>query len=107
MTEEQRREKPPVDHPIVRTHPETGRKCLFLGDHASHILGLPVDEGRSMVDALNAAIVRPEVVYQHKWRPRDFVVWDNRCAMHKAMPYDAATQRRVIRRCTTLGDVPY
>ncbi len=107
MSEEQRREKPPVDHPIVRTHPETGRKCLFLGDHASHILGLPVDKGRSMVDALNAAIVRPEVVYEHQWRPRDFVVWDNRCAMHKAISYDAATQRRVIRRCTTLGDVPY
>jgi alpha-ketoglutarate-dependent 2,4-dichlorophenoxyacetate dioxygenase len=106
MTEEQRRQKPPVDHPIVRTHGETGRKCLFLGDHASHILGLPVDEGRAIVEDLNASIVKPEIVYRHSWRPRDFVVWDNRCLLHRAQSYDTGAEPRVIRRCTVLGEVP-
>lgn len=106
MTEEQRRLKPPVDHPIVRTHPETGRKCLYLGDHASHILGLPLEQGQAFVDALNARIVTPEIVYSHTWRAGDFVVWDNRCLMHRAQPYDTARELRVIRRCTTLGEVP-
>ena len=106
MTEEQRRQKPPVDHPIVRTHGETGRKCLYLGDHASHILGLPLDQGRAIVEALNASIVKPEIVYSHAWRARDFVVWDNRCLLHRAQAYDTGTEPRVIRRCTVLGQVP-
>lgn len=107
MTEEQRRRKPPVDHPVVRTHPETGRKCLFLGDHASHILGMPLERGRAIVDELNACIVTPGIVYSHSWRAGDFAVWDNRCLMHRARPYDTAREARVILRCTTLGDVPH
>ena len=107
MTEEQRRAKPPVDHPIVRTHPETGRKCLFLGDHASHIRGLPYDEGRALVEDLNGRIVTPEIVTRLSWRAGDFVVWDNRCLLHRARTYDTARHARVIRRCTTLGEVPH
>jgi taurine dioxygenase len=106
MTEEQRRQKPPVDHPIVRTHAETGRKCLFLGDHASHILGWPYEEGRAFVEDLNARMIRSEIVYSHSWRPGDFVVWDNRCLLHRARPYDTQHEPRVIRRCTILGEVP-
>ncbi|MDP6707110.1 MAG: TauD/TfdA family dioxygenase [Alphaproteobacteria bacterium] len=106
LTDEQRRAKPPVDHPIVRTHPETRRKCLYLGDHASHIQGWPVDEGRAFVEALNGRIVRPQLVYEHAWRPGDLAVWDNRCCLHKALPYDTARDRRVIRRCTVLGSEP-
>ncbi len=55
MTDAQRREKPPVDQPVVRTHPETGRKCLYLGDHAEYIVGMPYDEGRALIEELNAA----------------------------------------------------
>ena len=106
MTAEQRRQAPPVDHPIVRRHPETGRKCLFLGDHASHILGWPREDGRAFVEALNTRIVAPEIVTRHAWRAGDFVVWDNRCLLHRAMAYDTAREARVIRRCTTLGEVP-
>ena len=106
MTEEQRRQKPPVDHPIVRTHPETGRKCIFLGDHASHILGWPVETGREQVEALNAAIVDCDNILHHRWAAGDLAVWDNRCLLHKADGYDTATQRRRIRRCTVLGEVP-
>jgi len=107
MTEAQRNAVPPVDHPIVRTHPDTGRKCLFLGDHAEYVLGMDYDDGRAMIEELNALIVHPDLVYEHHWRPGQLLVWDNRCVTHRATEYDPATQRRVIRRCTVLGEVPH
>lgn len=106
MTEAQRREVPPVDHPIVRTHPETGRKCLFLGDHAEYIAGMDYDAGRALIDELNALAVHPDLTYEHRWTPGELIVWDNRCLMHRATEYDPAVQRRVVRRCTVLGEVP-
>lgn len=107
MTEAQRREVPPVAHPIARTHPETGRKCLFLGDHAECIEGMDYDEGRTFIEELNARAIAATTVYWHRWRPGDLMVWDNRCLQHKAEPYDTAREARVIRRCTVLGDAPY
>jgi alpha-ketoglutarate-dependent taurine dioxygenase len=106
MTEAQRDAVPPVDHPIVRTHPETGRKCLFLGDHAETIQGMDYAEGRAFIEALNERIVALARTYTHRWRPGDFVVWDNRCLLHKAGGYDTAHDVRVIRRCTVLGEAP-
>ena len=106
LTEAQRRAKPPVDHPVVRTHPETGRKCLYLGDHAEYVVGMPYDTGRALIEELNALAVHPDLTYEHRWMPRQLLVWDNRCVMHRATAYDAATQPRVIRRCTVLGEVP-
>jgi taurine dioxygenase len=98
LTEAQRQAVPPVDHPIVRVHPETGRKCVFLGDHAETIEGMSYAEGRAFVDALNERIVAAARIYTHRWRPGDFIVWDNRCLLHR--------EPRVIRRCTVLGEVP-
>jgi len=106
LTDAQRREKPPVDHPVVRTHPETGRRCLYLGDHAEYIVGMPYDEGRALIEELNVLAVHPDLTYEHRWQPGELIVWDNRCLMHRATPYDAATQARVVRRCTVLGEVP-
>jgi len=106
MSEAQKRAVPPVDHPVVRTHPDTGRKAIFLGDHAESIVGMDYAEGRRFIDALNARIVRPELIYSHRWQPRDFVIWDNRCTLHRALDYDTASSARVIRRCTVLGEVP-
>jgi taurine dioxygenase len=106
LTEAQRREKPPVDHPVVRTHPETGRKCLYLGDHAEYIVGMPYAEGRALIEELNALAIHPDLTYEHRWKIREMIVWDNRCVLHRATTYDAATQGRVIRRCTVLGEVP-
>ena len=106
LTEEQRRAKPPVDHPVVRTHPETRRKCLYLGDHAEYIVGMPYDEGRAMIEELNALAVHADLTYEHRWKTRELLIWDNRCVMHRATAYDAAHQGRVIRRCTILGEVP-
>ena len=107
MTEEQKRAKPPVDQPIVRTHPETGRKCLYLGDHAEYIVGMPYDEGRDIIEQLNAMAPHPDLTYEHRWKAGELIVWDNRCLMHRATGYDPATQGRVIRRCTVLGEVPH
>ena len=65
MTEAQKREAPPVEHPIVRRHPETGRACLYLGDHAESIVGMPYDEGRALIEELNALAVHPDLTYEH------------------------------------------
>jgi taurine dioxygenase len=106
MTEEQRKAKPPVDQPVVRTHPETGRKCLYLGDHAEYIVGLPYDEGRDLIEELNRQAIHPDLTYEHHWTVGQVIVWDNRCLLHRATAYDEANEGRVIRRCTVLGEVP-
>ena len=106
MTDEQRRATPPVDHPVVRTHPQTKGKCLFLGDHAESIVGMPYEEGRALIDELNALAPHPDLTYEHRWQPGQLLVWDNRCTMHRATPYDPVSEGRVIRRCTVLGDIP-
>ncbi len=106
MTAEQRAAVPPVDQPIVRTHPDTGRKCLYLGDHAEYIQGMDYEEGRALIDELNTLAVHPDLTYEHRWVPGQLIVWDNRCVMHRATEYNPATQRRVVRRCTVVGEVP-
>jgi taurine dioxygenase len=107
MTEEQRSAVPPVDHPVVRTHPETERKCLFLGDHAEYIVGMDYDEGRELIEELNALAVHPDLTYAHRWQPGQLILWDNRCLLHRATEYDVDREPRVIRRCTVLGEVPH
>jgi taurine dioxygenase len=106
MTDAQRQARPPVDHPVVRTHPETGRDCLYLGDHAEYIVGMPYDEGRALIEELNALAIHPDLTYEHRWKTGELIVWDNRCVLHRATAYDPATERRVVRRCTVLGEVP-
>ena len=106
MTDAQKAATPPVDQPVVRTHPDTGRKCIYLGDHAESIVGLPYDEGRALIEELNALAIQPDLCYEHRWQAGQMLVWDNRCVMHRATDYDAARQRRVVRRCTVLGEVP-
>ena len=106
MTEAQKREAPPVEHPVVRVHGETGRTCIYLGDHAESIVGMPYDEGRALIEALNALAVHDDLTWRHRWQPHQLIVWDNRSVMHKATPYDPHTQRRVVRRCTVLGEEP-
>ena len=106
MTEAQRREAPPVDHPVVRAHGETGRTCLYLGDHAESIVGMDYDEGRALIEELNALAVHADLSYEHRWQPNELIVWDNRCLMHRVTGYDPFTERRVVRRCTVLGEQP-
>lgn len=106
MTEEQKKAKPPVDHPIVRTHPETGRKCIYLGDHAESIVGIPYEEGRALIDELNQMIIHPDLCYEHQWTAGQLILWDNRCTLHRATAFDLEREARVVRRCTVLGEVP-
>ena len=106
MTDAERVAAPPVDHPVVRTHAQTGRDCLYLGDHAESIVGMPYDEGRSLIEELNRLAVQPDLTYEHHWKVNELIVWDNRCLLHRATAYDPATQSRVVRRCTVLGEVP-
>jgi taurine dioxygenase len=75
MTEEQRRAKPPVDHPIVRTHAETGRKCIYLGDHAEYIVDMPYAEGRALIEELNKLAVHPDLSYEHHWHAGELLAW--------------------------------
>jgi alpha-ketoglutarate-dependent taurine dioxygenase len=102
------RQQTPVDHPLVRTHPETGKKALYLGNHASHILGMPEAEGRALLDELLSHTTKPEFVYTHRWRIGDLLIWDNRCLLHRAVAnYEIARYRRVLHRSVVRGTVPF
>jgi taurine dioxygenase len=107
MTEEQKAKVPPIAHPIVRTHPETGRKAIFLGDHAQAIEGMDYEEGRALIEEINALIAPRDRVYTHTWNPRECMVWDNRSTLHRATGFDEARLKRVMRRCTINGDRPF
>ncbi len=107
LTPEQIAQVKPVVQPVVRTHPETGRKALFVSEHfTTKIVGLSDAESRALLDELFAHSVKPEYVYRHQWREHDLVFWDNRSLLHLA----AGTPdhlRRVMYRTTIEGDTPY
>lgn len=107
LSEEQRAAVPPVAWPVVRTHPETGRKALFLGDHAEYVEGMDYDGGRALIEEMNRLFTPDHLVYRHRYTRGDFVFWDNRCTLHRATMYDTANDIRVMRRCTVLVDEPY
>jgi alpha-ketoglutarate-dependent 2,4-dichlorophenoxyacetate dioxygenase len=100
FTEEERAALPPVTQDIVRTHPRSGNKALYLGSHASHIIGLPVPEGRVMLMELTEFATQRQFVYTHHWEVGDLVIWDNRVTVHRALPFDE-TEVRDLRRVTT------
>lgn len=103
-------EKYPADaiHPVVRTHPTTGRKCLFVCDgYTHHIVDMSEDESRELLRQLFSHAVRPEFRYRHKWRVGDVLMWDNCAVQHKARFDYAPPLRRVMQRCTIEGGVPY
>ncbi|MEO5689048.1 MAG: TauD/TfdA family dioxygenase [Burkholderiaceae bacterium] len=98
---------PPVAQPIVRTHPETGRKGLFVSEHfTTRVLDVPEDESRALLDELFTLSTQPEVVYRHAWQPGDMVFWDNRSLMHLAAGTPDHLRRR-LNRTTIEGDVPF
>lgn len=107
LTEAQIAEVPPAVHPVVRTHPETGRNALFVSEHfTTRIVGLPEDESRDLLDQLFAHSVKPEHVYRHQWQPQDMVFWDNRSVMHLAAGCPDHLRRR-LNRTTIEGDRPF
>jgi alpha-ketoglutarate-dependent 2,4-dichlorophenoxyacetate dioxygenase len=99
-TEEQLKSMPPVRWPLVRTHPGSKRKVLWVGAHATHIVGWTIAEGRVLLADLLEHATQREFVYRHRWRAGDLVMWDNRCTLHRGRRFDLS-QRRELRRTTT------
>jgi taurine dioxygenase len=98
----------PVVHPLVRTHPETRRKALYIArNRMDHIVGMDREEGHRLIDELQAHSTQPQFVYRHKWRRGDIVIWDNRCLMHKANGDYPEGARRFMNRVIVAGSVPF
>jgi alpha-ketoglutarate-dependent 2,4-dichlorophenoxyacetate dioxygenase len=95
----------PVRQRLVRTHPVTGRRSLYLSSHAGAIVGMPMAEARILLRDLTEHATQPAFVYVHRWRRWDLVMWDNRQMMHRARRYDES-QPRDMRRTTVAGDTP-
>ena len=104
-TDAQKAAIPPAQWPLVRVHPGSRRKVLFVGVHITHILGMTVPESRLLVSELIEHATQRQFVYRHEWRPGDLVIWDNRCVIHRGRRHDPA-QRRELRRSTTLDVDP-
>lgn len=98
---------PPAVQPLVRIHPDTGRRSLYLGGNAVSILGLTVEESQPLLNYLMSHSTRPEFTYRHAWRPHDFIMWDNRCTMHIGVSdYDKRTGAppRHLLKCSLYGE---
>jgi len=108
LTAAQLAETPDIAHPIVRTHPHTGRKAIYVtAGECIGIEGMPEDEGLGLIAELDAHCVRPEFCYRHRWRAGDLVMWDNATAMHLAICDYALPQRRLMHRTTVIGGEPF
>jgi alpha-ketoglutarate-dependent 2,4-dichlorophenoxyacetate dioxygenase len=105
-TEDERKSYPSARHKVVRRHPGSGRNALYIAAHASYILGMPIDEGQALLAELMEVATQPQFVYRHKWRVGDLVIWDNRCTMHRATPFDATDHVRDLRRTTIIDTTP-
>jgi alpha-ketoglutarate-dependent 2,4-dichlorophenoxyacetate dioxygenase len=89
-------------HPLVRTIPRSGRRAVYVASHASRIIDWPVPEGRLLLRDLIEHATQRQFVYRHAWRAGDLVIWDNRCTMHRATPFEDTKYKRELRRVTTL-----
>ncbi len=107
-SETMRRARPDVVHPLVRTHPDTGREGLYLGLRQTRsVTGLDDSQSDAFIGGLVERIVAPEGVYRHKWKAGDVVVWDNRGLLHAATPYDQEAHRRLVWRISIRGERPF
>src|SRR5271168_5377529 len=108
LTQEQLEETPDIAHPIVRTHPYTGRKSLYVtAGECIGIEGMPDAEAIGLIAELDTHCVRPEFLYRHKWQVGDLLMWDNATSMHLAICDYALPQRRLMHRTTVIGTVPF
>ena len=98
---------PDTTHPIVRTHPETGRRALYLGRRANaRIQGMPDDAGNALLDRLWEHATQDAFAWRHRWRPGDLLIWDNRCTLHRRDAFDAS-EHRIMHRTQTRGTRPF
>ncbi|HVZ02078.1 MAG TPA: TauD/TfdA family dioxygenase [Dongiaceae bacterium] len=105
--EEERKALAPCQHPLVRRHPISGRKSLYLSSHATHVIGWPEPEGRDLVRELIEFSTQPQFVYTHRWTPGDLVMWDNRVLMHRGRRHVPETAVREMHRATVLDDLTW
>ena len=103
LTEEEWEALPPVEQPVIRVHPATGRPNLYIGRHASHIVGEDRDESRRLLERLCEDACQPPRVYTHRWAVGDLVLWDNRCVLHRGLGYPGDQPRHMV-RTTIAGD---
>ena len=107
LTAEQRQRAPDIAHPVMPTHPVTGRQSLFLGgDVIAGVEGLPDDEGIDVMREILAFATHPRFVHRHKWAVGDLIFWDNRCSLHQGSKYDTVNHRRRMHRSTIAGTAP-
>ena len=107
-TKEEIAERPPVTHPLVRTHPDTHEKVLYLGMHCSHVEAMDDQAGRELLTELLQHTTQDAFVYRHCWQPGDLVMWDNRCLLHRADDnYEMGKYPRVLHRSVVRGTKPY
>ncbi|CAM4151904.1 TauD/TfdA dioxygenase family protein [Bordetella muralis] len=100
---ENQRLNPPVAQPVVRVHPETGRKALYIGEKVKCFEGMTPEESKPLIDFLVGHATRPHFVYRHSWQPKDLLIWDNRCTAHLALGDYDPRYRRHLERTTVLG----
>jgi alpha-ketoglutarate-dependent 2,4-dichlorophenoxyacetate dioxygenase len=100
MSESEQQALPPVQQVLVRTHPASGRKSLYLAAHAGRILGMTDQEGTALLEELTAFATQRQFIYSHRWRVNDLVLWDNRCTMHRGRPFDDQRWKRDAQRAT-------
>ncbi len=106
MTEEEKAKVPPIWQPMVRKHPVTGRKSLYISPiYNDEVEGMGAADGKRLIDDLTEFAAQPRFVYRHRWEPDDIMMWDNRCTMHQVTPFDP-TERRVMHRTTIVGEGP-
>ncbi|ARP81810.1 hypothetical protein CAL12_13960 [Bordetella genomosp. 8] len=106
LTEEQKRERPDVCHPLARRHPVTGRTSLYIGRWACDVEGLPKDEGQALVRYLQEFAQQPRFLFRQQWQAGDAILWDNRCTQHCATGFDDTRYVRTMHRTTLEGDEP-
>jgi alpha-ketoglutarate-dependent 2,4-dichlorophenoxyacetate dioxygenase len=106
FTEEERRAFAPVPQRLVRRHPGSGRRSIYLSSHIGAVHGWPRPEAMALIRDLTEHATQREFVYRHVWRPHDLLIWDNRCTMHRARPFDDRTFKRDLRRLTLQDSAP-
>jgi taurine dioxygenase len=106
QTKEEQERNPPVEHPMIRVHPETGEPAIYAGGFAVRVKDVSEDESRELLDWVEKWVTQPKYVYRHCWKLHDLVFWDNRRVMHHATEYPEH-MRRHMHRTTVRGDAPY
>ena len=108
LNEAERKKTPPVEHPVVRTHPTTGRKALFINPgFTSHFVDMTEEESEPLLEYLFQHITQPAFIYRHRWQVNDLVFWDNRCTIHHAIRDYGEDTPRHMHRTTICGDKPF